>query len=179
MECVTSVTYSVMVNGEQRGFIKLERGFRQGDPLSPYLFLICAEGLSVLLRKAERDSLIRGVSICHGGPRVSHLFFVDDSIIFCRATISKCAILLKLLSTYENASGQQVNGGKTALFFNNNTLQDCRETILNLFGTTATTQFEKYLGLPLIIETAKKKDFNDIKDRVGRRLQGWKEKLLS
>ena len=117
MVCVTSVTYSVMVNGEQKGFIKPERGFRQGDPLSLYPFLICAEGLSALLRKAERDSLIHGVSICQGGPRMSHLFFANDSIIFCKASISECEEVLKVLSLYENASRQQVNGGKTTLFF--------------------------------------------------------------
>lgn len=68
-------------------------------------FLICVEGLSALLRKAERDSLIQGVSICWGGPRVSHLFFADDSIIFCRATTSECDAVLIVLSLYENASG--------------------------------------------------------------------------
>jgi hypothetical protein len=107
MMCVSSVTYSVMVNGEQKGFIKPGRGLRQGDPLSPYLFLICAEGLSALLRKAERDNLIHGISICRGGPRVSHLFFADDSIIFCNATTLECQALLQLLNTYESASGQK------------------------------------------------------------------------
>ena len=66
MMCISSVTYSIMVNGEQKGFIKPERGLRQGDLLSLYLFLICAEGLSALLTKAERDSLIHGISICRG-----------------------------------------------------------------------------------------------------------------
>ena len=75
MKCVSTVTYSIMVNGEQKGYIRPERGIRQGDPLSPYLFLICAEGLSALFRKAESDRLIRGISICRGRPRVSHLFF--------------------------------------------------------------------------------------------------------
>jgi hypothetical protein len=100
-----------------KGVLLSLSGLRQGDPLSLYLFLICAKGLSALFRKAEKDSLIKGVSICHGGPRVSHLFFVDDSIIFYRATISECAVLLKLLSTYENASGQQVNGEGRQLYF--------------------------------------------------------------
>ena len=179
MMCVSSVTYSVMVNGEQKGFIKPGRELCQGDPLSPYLFLICAEGLSALLRKAERDNLIHGISICRGGPRVSHLFFADNSIIFCNATTLKCQALLHLLSIYESASGQKVNGSKTAIFFSHNTTQASRDIILYLFGTTTTTQFEKYLGLPPVIGRAKKRVFNDLKDSVGRRLQGWKEKLLS
>ena len=80
--------------------------------------------------------------------------------------------LLHLLSSYENASGQKVNGGKTTLFFSPNTPYVSRTAILNLFGTTTITQFEKYLGLPLVIGRAKKRVFNDIKDRVWRRLQG-------
>jgi hypothetical protein len=141
--------------------------------------LICAEGLSALFRKAENDRIIRGISICRGGPRVSHLFFADDSIIFCRATNSECTVLLQLLSTYEHASGQKVNGGKTAVFFSHNTPTACQESILQLFGTTTTNHFEKYLGLPPVIGKAKKQAFNAVKDRVWQRLQGWKEKLLS
>ena len=90
MECVTSVSYSILVNGDPKGYVKPNRGLRQGDPLSPYLFLICAEGLSALLRKAEREKVIQGISISRGGPRVFYLFFVDDSLIFCRATETEC-----------------------------------------------------------------------------------------
>jgi hypothetical protein len=179
MTCVTYVSYSVMVNGDPKGYVKPGRGLRQGDALSPYLFLLCAEGLSALMRKAERDNLIRGVSICRGGPRISHLFFADDSIIFCRVNLFECGALQNILSLYEKASGQIVNGEKTALFFSHNTSLDLRSAISDFFGTSVTTKFEKYLGLPPIIGRAKKKAFNEIKDRVWKRLQGWKEKLLS
>jgi hypothetical protein len=123
MECVRSATYSILVNGEPKGYITPQRGLRQGDPLSPYLFLLCPEGLSAVLRKVERERLLNGVSICRGGPRVSHLFFADDSIVFCRATNADCVALQNLLTLYANASGQVVNSDKTALFFSPNMSQ--------------------------------------------------------
>ena len=166
MVCVTSVSYSIMINGDPKGYIKPGRGIRQGDPLSPYLFLICAEGLSALMRKAERDRMIRGVSICRGGPRISHLFFANDSIIFCRAKLSECTALQEILTLYGRAFGQLVNGDKTALFFSHNTPSSLRADISGFLGTTLTTKFEKYLGLPLIIGRAKKRAFNEIKDRI-------------
>ena len=179
MVCVSSTSYSVLVNGAPHGYIKPTRGLRQGDPLSPYLFLICAEGLSALLHKKERENSIQGIAICLGGPRISHLFFADDSVIFCRASIHDCGALHNVLAIYERASGQKINKAKTALFFSKNTPPSTRTSILTMFGTSATSQFEKYLGLPPIMGRSKKRAFNDIKDRIWKRLQGWKEKLLS
>ena len=115
--------------------------------------------------------MIRGISICRGGPRVSHLFFADDSIIFCRASSDECEALQNLLLLYENASGQKVNGDKTALFFSHNTPQDRRTSITSLFGTSpSSTHFEKYLGLPAVIGRAKKQAFHEVKDRIWKRL---------
>ena len=82
MACITTAHFSVLVNGNLTGYILPSRGLRQGDPLSPYLFLFCAEGLTMLLRKAETDGIIRGVATSRGGPCISHLLFADDSLYF-------------------------------------------------------------------------------------------------
>ena len=81
-ECISMVSYSILVNGEPRGDIRPSRGIRQGDPLSPYLFLLCSESLNRILRQATSNDSIRGFSLCKRGPRISHLFFADDSLLF-------------------------------------------------------------------------------------------------
>ena len=90
METVCTASYSVLINGEPRGFINPSRGIKQGDPLSLYLFLLCAEGLSALLRKAMESQYLHGIFSCPNGVCISHLLFVDDSFIFCQATVEEC-----------------------------------------------------------------------------------------
>ena len=85
MKCVTTVSYSVKINGKPKWHIVPSRGIRQGDPLSPYLFLLYVEGFSALIKKEVENRRLGRVVVCHRGPKISHLFFVDDSLIFCRA----------------------------------------------------------------------------------------------
>ena len=75
MQCISKATYSVLINGEPYGHIKSTRGMRQGDPLSPYLFLLCTKGFYGLLKKAKENGDIWGVSICQSAPKLTHLFF--------------------------------------------------------------------------------------------------------
>ena len=94
MSCIKSVSYVVLFNGEPVGHIKPSRGICQGDPLSPYMFLLCAIGLQGLLHKTESNGAIRGVSICCNGPYVSHIFFAYDSVLFCRTKQAECQVIL-------------------------------------------------------------------------------------
>ena len=121
MSCIKTVSFSALLNRVPGGQFKPYRGLRQGDPLSPYLFLICAMGLQGLLHKAESDGVLRGVSICRNGPHVSHLFFTDDSVLFCRAKESEYQVILDILSVYEKGSRQKINRDKTNVFFSSNT----------------------------------------------------------
>ena len=74
MECITTMSYSILVNGEPKGLFKPSRGLSQGDPLSPYSFLFCAEGLNAIIRGAALKGEIQGFSSCKRGPKITHLF---------------------------------------------------------------------------------------------------------
>ncbi|KAL0413323.1 UNVERIFIED_CONTAM: putative mitochondrial protein [Sesamum radiatum] len=97
-----------------------ERGLRQGDPLSPYLFLFCAEAFSSLIRKAENEGYIQGVAVSQRAPRISHLLFAEHTLIFCQATEEELFCVKNILSTYEKASGLVINSGKSAIGFSKN-----------------------------------------------------------
>ena len=109
MEMVTTASYSVFINGEPKGWITQSRGIRQGDPLSPYLFLLCAKGLTVLLNKAVKNGVVNGIMSCQNGVCISHLLFADDSLLFCKATVGECQQLLSILGQYEAASRKAIN----------------------------------------------------------------------
>ena len=93
------------MTGEPKGGIKPSRGIRQSDPLSPYLFLLCSEGLNQMLQAAAREDEIRGFSLCRNGPRISHLYFADDTLLFIRAVMGDLEKIQEILTLYEQASG--------------------------------------------------------------------------
>ena len=178
-ECISTISYSILVNGEPHGYIQPSRGLRQGDPLSPYLFLLCAEGLHSLIHKARLVGDIQGISLCRGGPRITHLFFADDSLLFSKATPRACETIQSILSQYENASGQQVNREKTAIYFSKHTPEASQNDIKEALEVPIIRQYEKYLGLPSFVGRNRSESLTQIKERVWQKLKGWKEKLLS
>ena len=119
------------------------------------------------------------ISVCRNGPCLSHLFFADDSLIFCKASIEECESLHRILKVYEYASGQQLNRAKTSLYFSSNTATEIQEEIKNRFGAQVIKQHEKYLGLPSLVGKNRKNSFKGIKEKLEKKLAGWKEKLLS
>ena len=121
---------------------------------------MCAMRLQSLIHKAKVEGLIQGVSICRNGPRVSHLFFVDDSVLFCRAKEEECQKILDILAIYERGLGQKINRDKTNIFFSLNTLQATQVRIQQFLGVPTIRQYEKYLGLPALVGRAKRKSLH-------------------
>jgi hypothetical protein len=180
MKCVATVSYSILVNGVPSKTIIPTRRIRLGDPLSLYLFLLCAECLSSLLANGEQEGKTSGIPIAaNGGFRLSHLFFADDNLFFCRANFQEWGLMLGLLMRYELASGQNLNTANTSIFFSNNTGRAFRELIGFNVGETAIRGYEKYLGLLAMVGWAKTSAFASIVGKVQARLEGWKERLLS
>ena len=120
---------------------------------------------------------MKGVPVCCGGPILSHLFFADNSLIFCKASLEECDALQKVLRVYGEASGQQLNRAKTSLFFSSNTPTTIKEEIKGRFKAQVIKQHEKYLGLPSLVNRNKRNSFNDIKEKMCKKLADWMEKI--
>ena len=179
MICITTVFYSILVNGEPTSMIVPTQGIRQGDSLSPFLFLLCTEGLNGLITQAANRGDIKGFALSRNSPRLTHLLFADDSLLFCRAIEQECTNILEILDVCGSCSGQQINRNKTTIFFSKLTSEEIRQHLKQALGVPEIKQYEKYLGLPSFVGRKKKANFNFIKERVWRKLQGWEEKLLS
>lgn len=161
---VTTVQYSVCFNGWSVGPIHPQRGLRQGDPIYPYLFLLCVEGLSKSLTEAVTANAISGWSICPTAPAISHLLFTDDSFLFFKASIEEAAMVKALLNEYELLSGQALNFQKSGVFFSANVRRDKQMEIEEVLGVYNDLGEGKYLGLPSLIVRSKKVVFNFLED---------------
>uniref|UniRef100_A0A803QQ69 Reverse transcriptase n=1 Tax=Cannabis sativa TaxID=3483 RepID=A0A803QQ69_CANSA len=179
MGCVTTVTFSILLNGEARGHIVPKRGLRQGDPLSPFLFLICSEGLSCLLNEASRANKIHGLRFGTMEKRLTHLLYADDSLIFLDATAEEGVALKEVLRQYSAMSGQCINFNKSSLCVGRKISHAEGQRLANSIGVTLIENHSKYLGLPAFVGRNKKEVFGIIRNKVWEKLQGWKMGLFS
>lgn len=179
MQCVTTVKYSFLLNGEAVGSVMPTRGLCQGDPISPYLFIICAEAFSSLLSAAKTNGKIRGVKVSRGAPSISHLLFADDSFIFCRATKKEVQALREILTVYEVVSGQMVNLGKSSVSFSRNVRGELKDGISRILGIPWVSHHDLYLGLPIELGRNRTDSLAYVKDRLQKKVEGWKEAHLT
>ncbi|XP_009127418.1 uncharacterized protein LOC103852254 [Brassica rapa] len=179
MCCVRSVSFSVLLNGQSYGHIIPKREIRQGDPLSPFIFILCAEALVHTMNQAEQQGLISGMKLAPNCPTVQHLLFADDSFFLCRASLPECAEFLRRLKLYGESSGQVINFQKSAITFGVGIDPVLKRLLAEFLDIENEGGDGKYLGLPECFSGSKKKLLAYIGEKMSKRLRGWFAKKLS
>jgi hypothetical protein len=142
------------------------------------LFLIVAKGLSCLIQQAEERGELEGIKVCKEAPLVSHLLFVDDSLILMRADKSNADCLRGILDRYCQSLGQTLSVAKSSIFFSSNTDAEMKLEVCESLDIMSESLNDKYLGLPALVGADRSDCFRHLIDRVTTQINGWKEKLL-
>jgi hypothetical protein len=116
LSCVTSANFAVLINGEPSSFFKSGRGLRQGCPLSPYLFILIMEGLSLLLTKSFTDHQFSGIKVSNF-VKIFHLIFVDDVLILSKADPAEWLFILEVLQTFQLCFGPYYQSSKSSVHY--------------------------------------------------------------
>ena len=179
MNCVSGPSMNLLWNGERTGSFQPRRGLRQGDPLSPYLFVLCMERLCHMIDLSTASKKWKPISISRGGPKLSHICFADDLILFAEASVSQIRIIRGILETFCQASGQKISLEKSKIFFSKNVSRELGKLISNESGIQATQDLGKYLGMPVLHKKINKDTFGEVLAKMTSRLTGWKGRFLS
>ncbi|XP_071926511.1 uncharacterized protein [Coffea arabica] len=176
---LSNVWFSIIINGMSRGFFKSSRGLRQGDPLSPMLFVIGAEVLSRGLNNLAQQVGFVGFRVPRGCPTVTHLAFADDVIIFWNGSTATLKAIMQVLGEYQRSLGQLVNAHKSG-YLVYSSLSPARRRVIERVMRFSRRAFPfRNLGFPLYIGRCKASYMGEIGQALVQRIMSWKSKLLS
>ncbi|KAH1097265.1 hypothetical protein J1N35_014186 [Gossypium stocksii] len=156
---INSVQYSILINGEEGQSFRPTRGLRQGDSLSPYLFLFYGEGLSALMKLACQKGRICRANVSRASPSITHHMFADDCILFGKVSNRRISVPKEILKEYDVCSGQYINFEKSMVFFSWNVNDHDRNLVFQTLNVRCSIDPEKYLGLPNMVEQKRKMAF--------------------
>lgn len=174
--CVKSSSFSVMVNGSPAGFFRSSMGLRQGDPLSPYLFIMIIDVLSKIISIAEMG-YISGFKVGSGSMSISHLQFANDTMIFCDVDMRQIGFLRCMLGVFEMVTGLPINLAKSEMF-GVGQVRDL-DSLAWILGCKIGTLPSSHLGIPLGAPFKSKQIWNPVLERIEGRLDSWKASFLS
>ncbi|XP_027096008.1 uncharacterized protein [Coffea arabica] len=176
---VSNVWFSILVNGAPQGFFKSSRGLRQGDPISPALFVLGAEVLSRALNTVATERQFVPFKVPPRCPVVTHLAYADDVIIFSSGARSSLTLIKRVLEEYSMTSGQPINSQKSCFLTHPRFLAPKAAMIGQVLGFQRQAFPVRYLGCSLYMGRRKKIYFADVYNAVVARILSWKHKLLS
>ena len=179
MECISSMSFSILVNGGMTKIFKPSLGLRQGNPLSPYLFIICQEVLSRLIDREFLYGNVKGVKMNVAGLAFTHVMYADDIMVFAKANCREVKILDECLDKYCAWSRQLINRSKSGLIFSKLVRCAKRRELKALLAIKKIHPNVKYLGSPLFSSSSRIKDFKFLQEKLKSRLLGWRSKALS
>ncbi|CAL1398685.1 unnamed protein product [Linum trigynum] len=177
--CIRSVKFSILFNGEATDEFTPSRGIRQGDPLSPFLFILMSNALSFLIDKAVAQDQLKGIKLNSRCPVLTHCLFADDTVIFGRANHQEAEKILELIRDYGAITGQEVNINKSSVFFSANVPSEDKTSITDHIGFSSSNCHSKYLGVPTEWGNSKKETFQFLIQRMEKMGEAWKSLLLS
>lgn len=146
LSCISSTSMALLFNGSQMETFHPSRRLRQGDPISPYIFVLCMEFLSSLINKKCEDGKWNKVKASRGRPRFSHTFFVNDLLLYAKADHGNSEAIVEVLDELCALTGQKISKEKIKIFFYPNTTIETKEEIMQLLGISETPNIGKYLG---------------------------------
>ncbi|KAL9241026.1 hypothetical protein vseg_015186 [Gypsophila vaccaria] len=177
MECITTASYSISVNGETFGFFKGHRGLRQGDPLSPLLFTLCMDYMTRILKYAAANYHFTFHPLCKK-MQLASLMFADDILLFCKGEAESIMILLKAYTLFSNTSGLKANTTKSEAYFGG-VPEDLKTDILRVSGFSEGTLPFTYLGMPIQTTRLKRRDCECLIEKVCSRIHSVNSRQLS
>ncbi|XP_021733058.1 uncharacterized protein LOC110699854 [Chenopodium quinoa] len=177
MVCVSSPSFSIMINGGLSGFFKGAKGIRQGDPMSPLLFVISMEYLTRLLRKIGEKKDFKFHMRCRS-LKLNHLVFADDLMLFGAGNKKIIMLLVKALKMFHKVSGLQANQDKTTIYYRNFD-EDLKAEILSVFGFVEGKFPFRYLGIALNSTYLRIVDFDVLVDKMMANITCWTSRSLS
>ena len=178
-ELIGNNWYSVLINGQPHGFFHSTRGVKQGDPLSPTLFILAAEVLSRGLNAVYDNLWYTGFGLPKWSPKINHLAYADDTIIFTSSCEISLNLIMDVLAQYELASGQLINRGKSSVYMHHKVDEATFLKVERVTGINRHAFPLMYLGCPIYYGRACLAFYAELINKVRNKLQGWKGKLLS